>query len=123
MWELWNSGPIRSWGNFGTLGPYVHGGTLELWAHTFMGELWNSGPIRSWGNFGALGPYVHGGLWNSGPIRLGFCKLCWHKFEHYRDVPAFENNASIIGLFFEALLDQLYICSQNLNLLQAGDFL
>ena len=30
---------------------------------------------------------------------LGFCKLCRHNFEHYRDVPAFENNASIIGIF------------------------
>ena len=30
---------------------------------------------------------------------LVFCKLCRHNFEHYRDVPAFENNASIIGIF------------------------
>ena len=28
---------------------------------------------------------------------LGICKLCWHNFEHYRDVLAFENNARIIG--------------------------
>ena len=28
---------------------------------------------------------------------LGICKLCWHNFEDYRDVLAFENNASIIG--------------------------
>ena len=36
-------------------------------------------------------------LQNNAPA-LGFCKLRWHNFEHYRDVQAFENNASIIGL-------------------------
>ena len=30
---------------------------------------------------------------------LGFCKLCWYNFEHFRDALAFENNASILGLF------------------------
>ena len=34
-------------------------------------------------------------------LLLGFCKLCWHNFEHYRDVLAFENNAGIIGLFLK----------------------
>ena len=86
MWDGWQVCTFM--GNFGTLGPYVYGrtlnsgpiyswGTLEPWAHTFMGELWNPGPIHSWGNFGILGPYIHGGtlqhtlmgkLWNPGPI-------------------------------------------------------
>jgi len=30
-------------------------------------------------------------------VLVGICKLCWHNFEHYRDVLAFENNASILG--------------------------
>ena len=52
--ELWNPGPYIH-GKFGTLDPYIYFGTLgcscgtlEPWAHTFMG------------NFGTLGPkYAH----------------------------------------------------------------
>ena len=79
--ELWNSGPTHSWGNFGTLDPHIHAGTLELWAYIFMG------------NFGTLGPHIHGGtleLWahtfignfgTLGPhIRAGTLELWAHTF-------------------------------------------
>ena len=42
---------------------------------------------------------------------LEFVLLCWHNFEHYRDVLAFKNNASIIGLFSEHYWTHFYIYS------------
>ena len=51
---------------------------------------------------------------------LGFDKLCRHNFENYRDVLAFENKASIIGLFSKHYWTNFYICSEILK--QAGVF-
>ena len=50
-----------------------------------------------------------------GGVGVGICKLCWHNFEHYRDLLAFENNASIIGLFSKHYWANFYICSQILK--------
>ena len=33
--------------------------------------------------------------------QLGFCKLCWHNFEHNRKALASENYAGIIGRIYE----------------------
>ena len=52
-------------------------------------------------NIGTLILHVHALLGQTALTNslLGFCKLCQHNFEHYRQILAFKNNASIIGIF------------------------